>query len=172
MVELIVAMSVFSVAITLATGVFARALRTQRTLNHLMSVNSNASLVIEQLAREIRTGYNFSVSYDEGAECENILTFYRSRDNVKVSYKWNIEKNTIDFQKDFQEDGGVFSTLTASNILIKKFCFVRIPPQASDDPWRIMMHMAIGSTDPRISANPLNIQTTISSRILPSDIEP
>lgn len=168
MVELIVAMSVFSVAITLATGVFARALRAQRALNHLMSVNSNASLVIEQLAREIRTGYNFSVSHDESMECENILTFNRSRDNILVSYKWNIEKNTIEFKK---ADEGDFSALTASDILIKKFCFIKIQPE-TQDPWRIMMHMVIGSTDPRLSANQLNIQTTISSRILPNDIEP
>ncbi len=167
MVELIVAMSVFSVAITMASGVFVRALRTQRMLNNLMSVNSNASLVIEQLAREIRTGHTFEVSSDGGADCDNILTFNRSADNTLVSYKWNTEKNSIDFKKEGETD---FSALTASNILVKKFCFVKIQAETKD-PWRIMMHMAIGSTNPQLKNNFLNIQTTISSRVLPSDIQ-
>ncbi|MEK7086756.1 MAG: type II secretion system protein [Patescibacteria group bacterium] len=163
MVELIVAMSVFSIAISLATGAFARAIKTQRILNNLMSVNSNASLTVEQMAREIRTGYNFGVSQDAGAECGNILTFVRSRDGATVSYKWNEERKSI----DFQEGDGNFLPLTATNVFVQNLCFLK----TESDPWRITFYLTLGSTDPRLRENILNFQTTISSRILPQVIQ-
>ena len=164
MVELIVAMSVFSIAISLATGAFARALRTQRMLNHLMAVNSNASLAIEQMAREIRTGYDFTFSFNPGSDCNDILSFTRSRDSIPVSYKWNPEKKSLDF-KEGERD---FFPLTASNVLVKKFCL----EETGTNPWRVTLYFTIGSINPQLAENVLNLQTTLSSRILPSDIAP
>ena len=54
LVELLVAIGVFSILISVAVGTFARALRTQRQTAALIAANSNASLVLEQMAREIR----------------------------------------------------------------------------------------------------------------------
>jgi len=68
LVELIVAMSIFLIAIVIIVGAFIRSLRTQRIVNHLMAVNSNTSLVIEQMAREIRTGYEFKLN-PAGSAC-------------------------------------------------------------------------------------------------------
>lgn len=164
MVELIVAMSIFSIAISLATGVFARALRTQRMLNHLMAVNSNASLVVEQMAREIRTGYDFTLSHNDSSDCDDILSFTRSRDGIPVSYKWNPERKSL----DFKEGERIFFPLTASNVLVKRFCFL----ETETNPSRITLYFTIGSVNPQLADNVLNLETTISSRILPSDITP
>jgi prepilin-type N-terminal cleavage/methylation domain-containing protein len=59
LIELLVAMSLFVVFIAIASGGFIRALRTQRAIVALMAVNDNTSLVLEQMSREMRTGYGF-----------------------------------------------------------------------------------------------------------------
>lgn len=160
MVELIVAISVFSVAISLVTGAFVRTLKTQRILNHLMAVNSNASLVIEQMMREIRTGYNFSVV----PNCDELI-FTRSRDNRLVSYKWNAQNFSIEI-----DNGAGFKPLTASNVAVRSLCFTLVGGVA--DPPRITMTLKVGSTEQQIAENVLNLQTTVSGRILQMDLAP
>src|SRR3989338_8148216 len=58
-IELLVAVGLFSVVVAIAVGGFARALRTQRQTQLLLAANSNASEVLESIAREIRTGVAF-----------------------------------------------------------------------------------------------------------------
>jgi len=76
LVELLVAMSVFIIVLTLAVAVFVNALRSQRFLTKLMAVNNNAGLVLEQMAREMRTGYKFIGS----ASCSPSISFSNSQD--------------------------------------------------------------------------------------------
>ncbi|MBS3903257.1 MAG: type II secretion system protein [Anaplasmataceae bacterium] len=59
LVESLVAVGIFATVISLAAGGFVQALRTQRQLEGVISANSNASLAIEQMSREIRTGRAF-----------------------------------------------------------------------------------------------------------------
>ena len=59
LVELIIAFSIFSILIAVAAGSFVRSLRMQRTALDLMAVNDNMALTLEQMMREMRTGYNF-----------------------------------------------------------------------------------------------------------------
>ena len=56
LIESMVAVAIFSVVVSLAAGGFVQALQTQRRLEGLIAANSNAGLVMEQMAREIRTG--------------------------------------------------------------------------------------------------------------------
>ncbi len=59
LVELLVAIGLFAVIATIASGGFISALRTQRRVASLISAESNVTLVLEQMAREERTGYLF-----------------------------------------------------------------------------------------------------------------
>src|SRR4051812_39727119 len=86
LVELLVAITLFSIAISIAIGGFVRALRTQRELISLIAANSNASLAIEQMAREIRTGTSFDyVGCGEAAKICDGLTFKNANDEI-VTY--------------------------------------------------------------------------------------
>ena len=60
LVEMLVAIALFSVVVSIAVGGFTRALRTQRQVIALIAANSNMSLALEQMAREMRTSINFS----------------------------------------------------------------------------------------------------------------
>jgi prepilin-type N-terminal cleavage/methylation domain-containing protein len=59
LVELLVAIALFSIVVVIASSGFVSALRTQRQVASLISTQSNMTLVLEQMAREVRTGYLF-----------------------------------------------------------------------------------------------------------------
>lgn len=169
LVELMVAVSVFSVAVTLSTGAFVRAIKTQRILTHLMSVNSNSSLVIEQLAREMRTGYNFSLTKINSADCNDSITFNRSTDGILTTYRWSgIQSHSIERSEG---ENNPFVPITASNVSVNRLCFIEDQVLPSD-PWRITIDATLGSTDPQVAQNVFNLQTTVSARLLPSEIQP
>lgn len=59
LVEFLVAFGIFTFLITIASGSFIRSVRIQRAALQLMAVNDNMGITIEQMMREMRTGYNF-----------------------------------------------------------------------------------------------------------------
>lgn len=64
LVELIVAFGIFAVLLAVASGSFVRSLRIQRVALQLMAVNDNMAITLEQMMREMRTGYNFCTNND------------------------------------------------------------------------------------------------------------
>ncbi|KKU91686.1 MAG: hypothetical protein UY23_C0001G0292 [Candidatus Jorgensenbacteria bacterium GW2011_GWA1_48_11] len=176
-VELIVAMGVFLIAITLAIGVFVQALKTQRIVNYLMSVNSNASIALEGLARELRTGYAFSLSELDPPPPNPCLNPQFDRISFKNSNSklvtYDIENGVLARQEcDSAGCAGAepFMAITASNILVSRLCFTKTQP-TSNDPWRISIFLTVGSPNPDLATNVLNLETTVSSRILPQDVQ-
>lgn len=59
LIEVLIAIGVFSILVVVGVGGFTNALRTQREVAGLIAAQSNASVALEQMAREIRTGYLF-----------------------------------------------------------------------------------------------------------------
>lgn len=59
LVEFVVAFGIFAILITIASASFVRSVRIQRTALQLMSVNDNMGITLEQMMREMRTGYHF-----------------------------------------------------------------------------------------------------------------
>ena len=174
LVELIVAMSVFLIAIVIVVGAFVRSLRTQRIVNHLMAVNSNTSLVVEQMAREIRTSYDFDLNTVAPPTCTGSqfeeLEFTNSKGN-KVFYRK--ESGAIAREECAGEVcTGLSEPLTASNITVDRLCFLSTGNLNNNkDPWRITIFLTVDSSNPQLAGNIINFQTTVSARILPKDLE-
>ena len=103
LIELIVAFGIFVILIAVASGSFVRSLRIQRVSLQLMAVNDNMAITLEQMMREMRTGYNFCTntanlstadpavqaqcaSLDDGeiqfVSAGNVLVRYRLKDNA------------------------------------------------------------------------------------------
>ncbi len=80
-VELIVAMGLFMTIIVVAVGAYIQVIKTQGIVTDVMAANDNASLVMEQMAREIRTGKKFIASNNSE------LTFLNDTKNC-VLYKF------------------------------------------------------------------------------------
>lgn len=155
LIELIVAVGIFGLVISVAFGVFGLALTSQRRIIALKNVEDNTRFATELMAREIRTGGNFSGGFGS-------LSFVNAK-SESVIYRLNngiIEKSS---------DGGVnFLPVTGPETTIDYLNFY-LAGQSAGDGLQPRVTITIGATS-RInnqSAN-LKIQTTISERFLQS----
>ncbi|MEK7169632.1 MAG: prepilin-type N-terminal cleavage/methylation domain-containing protein [Patescibacteria group bacterium] len=173
LVELIVAIAVFLSVVTVASGIFIRSFRTQRLVTDMMAIQSNSSLALEQIMREIRLGYDFEIcnlgtcSPDPAGGFGDSLKFTRIRGATPVSviYEWD--------QTNFgvkRTEGTSFSLLTASGVKVNKLSFYLFPRTDILAPWRISLFMNVGSRTESAPENTVNLETTVSARILPSEI--
>ncbi len=159
-IELLVAMTLFLVLMGIVTGGFIRSLRTQRAIVALMEVNDNVSLSLEQMAREIRTGYNFSKVSDSELQFTNaygIPVFYRL-------YQGTIERGTE--EQPLQK---IYKKITADTVMIKNFHIELLGNNPGDGyPPRITISLSATSANPGIQKMNIftSIQTTISARVL------
>lgn len=158
-VELLVAMSIFMIVIVLVVGIFIQGLRSQRILNHLMAINDNTALVIEQAAREMRTGYGFS------QQAPNSMDFINFR-GQPTSYSFNLETGSI------SRNNVVLTTpealITDAGFILSQNDSDADPDNNICNPWRVSIFMSVHSIDPEIQ-QVSRIQTTVTSRVLPID---
>lgn len=155
MIELVVAVSIFSLVVVMVVGIFVLAIATQRHITALRNVDDNIRFTIELMAREIKTGKNFGSS-------ASLISFINAR-GESVIYRLNanaIEKST---------DGGTnYSNVTSPEVTINYLNFY-LMGQAVGDGLEPRITITIGATSQvgNRSAN-LKVQTTISQRSLQS----
>lgn len=185
-IELIVAMTVFVVLMSIAAGGFVHLLKNQRIVAALMTANDSASLTLEQMAREIRTGYNFCLT-ESGK-----LQFVSAIRNEVVRYRLNndaIEKGVSDMSGgdtstclDSDDDSwfvNKYKKLTADNVKIRDFKIKACGKNISADflldncgnggnnyPPRITVSLSVTSAERDVEKLGIYvpIQTTVSAR--------
>lgn len=92
LIELLVAMAVFLILVSISTAIFIETLRAQRQITDITANNESASEALEQMARDIRTGYQFTL-YDSqwnplsDGEDAQALIFTSVQENNTVGYK-------------------------------------------------------------------------------------
>lgn len=153
--EMIVAVGIFLILISIAAGSFIRILRTQRETMALLATNSNASLAMEQISREVRTGGAFLVSGDE-------LHFTNSK-NEAVIYRVNRDSGKI----QRSTDGVNFNDITADNVKVFNLSFIVFNGGAGDRyPFRVTVIIQASPNLASFTSPVINLQTTISARVL------
>ncbi len=160
LIELLVAMMLFVVLLSIAVGGFIRALRTQRAITALMEANDNVSFIMEQIAREIRTGYNFVQISDSEFQ------FINDRDQT-VLYRYNDGA----IEKGIKSVGGTitYKEVTAGSVKISNFNVVLSGENAGDGfPPRVTLSVTVITDVGKIKNLSTSIQTTVSARILDS----
>lgn len=152
MSELVVAVSLFIIVISISSGTFVQSLRSQRAVVTSTSVNSNITQAMERMAREIRTGYNFS-----GTNSTR-LNFINSA-NQQVDYAVT-ENNSIE---RCTGSGANCAPITADKIVVTGMKFTFSGTQESDNlPPRITISIQVEG----INNSTVNFQTTVSARII------
>ncbi len=147
MAELLVAIGVFAIVVSIAVGGFARALRTHRQAAALMAANNNISFAIEQMAREIRTGFDF-----------NLIGTALSFDNANNEYV------IYDFASNGITRGGASPTtkITDENVIVEYLHFTLM--NVLNYPPRIIINVGVRPNAEGVSAGLIHLQTTVSSR--------
>lgn len=175
--ELLIAIGLFAILVSIAAAGYINALRTDREVSALISAQSNAGLALEEIAREARTGYLFchTLVGNAPANCGVCTTasspvgptwtcpaldFYNA-DSQEVTYATSSGEITRSV------GGGAPDAITADNVDIKSLQFI-LQGQLEGDQWNpritILMQVAPSSTDPALTNDVLNLQTTVSAR--------
>lgn len=165
LIESLVAVGLFGLIISVAVGGFVKALRTQSQVTALLAANGNASLAIEQIAREIRTGYNFKKCASPNLQfgfCED-LEFTNSSGRAVV-YEVDSDNGRGFIAKS--EDGGVPVRVTADNVDVKYMDFYMEGERKGDgEPPRITVSIGVAPGGGSVGEMSITrIQTTISAR--------
>lgn len=171
--ELLVGVSVFIVISTIMTGIFITAVKNQRVIQGVVAVNNNTAIVLEQMAREMRTGYQFDITDDNG-NCGGIIgggdkiTFINGQNNSTTTFSLVINSGgngiiTHQVGNNTPED------LTASTVSVTRFCAYKIQENICD-PERIVLVMEVSPQSMGEGVLPTRLQTTVSSRVLPREI--
>ena len=153
LIELIVALGIFGLVVTMVVSIFVIALVSQRRIISLRNIEDNARFALESMSREVRTGKNFSGSV-------NSLSFTNAK-SESVIYQLNgktIEKSS---------DGGAnYSAVTGPEVTIDYLNFYLLG-QASGDGLEPRVTITVGITS-QIGNQVSNtkIQNTVSERSL------
>lgn len=148
MIELLVSTGLFVVLISIASGAFIQALRTQRIVTNLSISMNDASFVMEQISREVRVGFNFN----GGGSAFN----FTNPKGKSISY--SLVGNGI----KRCESGGC-KIITSPDVKIDNLSFILQGNKPGDLlPPRVTILMSVVS-EKEIK---VHLQTTISSRIL------
>lgn len=163
MVELLIAIGLFLGVVTIGVGGFVRALRSIRENAALVSASGNASLALEQMAREMRTGYDFCVN---GQSCglPTQISFKNAKGDV-VSYESvnGIVERTCEGTCD-EEPGTASMTPEAVTIKDLRFTVFGNEPGDNYQP-RVTISLTVGTKEIGTQNSVTTFQTTVSSRL-------
>jgi type II secretory pathway pseudopilin PulG len=167
MVELLVAIASFIIIVSIVVGGFSGALRSQRQSIALLNANYNSSLVLEQMAREIRTGMNFCIN--QSIACSESQLVFTNAYGQNVVYRLNnfgIEKSIIEESINREIS---FKKITADDVVVDYLKFILNGQTFRDGKQtRITILIGIKSKESSISGSVINLQTTVSPRVLDS----
>jgi hypothetical protein len=167
MIELLVATTVFIIAMTIVTTVFLIALRTQRIVIAIIAANDNTFLALEQIAREVRVGSDFKNI--GGTE----LRFTNVQGN-EVRYRLHpAGGGRGELRRREGTGGGSGTPITAENVDVKDFqVTIRgcLNPGCLNDlrPAQVTLTLQISTVGTNVPSVVTHIQTTTSVRNLDS----
>lgn len=168
LIEVLVALVLFSFVIAIAMGIFFNALRNQRSALALMAANDNAESALEQMAREMRTSNSFTLSsgattftLPSGITGGDSIDFINAR-GISVTYSFNATTGTIERQEAGSPNP---LAITGSNVLVKRLNFILndgTPPGTSLT--RVTIALEVAPAQKNIQSISTNIQMTVSPR--------
>lgn len=149
-IELLVAITIFVVVVSIASGIFIQTLKTQQEIVSLMAANDNVSLTLEQMVREIRTGRQFRTN-SRGDRLE----FINARGEPVV---YELSAKTI------ERDG---QSLTSGNVKVN-YLFFSLRGETPGDglSTRVTINLGVGAVGRSVSGFKTDLQTSVAVRLL------
>jgi len=131
LVELIVAISIFIIVMTISMGSIIGVFDANRKSRALKTVLNNLNQAVESMSKEMRFGKNYhcgsgTITIPQNCPSGDILMSFLSSDDIQITYRLNnqsIEK---------QVGGGVYIAVTAPEIIIDNLTFYTLGADAGD----------------------------------------
>ena len=166
LLELIVAVGVFSMAILIAVSAFLSLQAAEKRTQAFINLQNNLRFALEIMAKEIRTGELYHCGDEGGTEPLDCLSgasalTFKNALGLTVIYK----KLGSSIQKS--SDGGtIFQPLTAKDITINDLTFYVVGSPAGDNLQPRVIITLKASSPVGGDTKELSLQTTISQRKL------
>lgn len=161
LIELMVAVGVFAVAITASSGLFITSLRGQQRTYVVQNLADNARYAMETMVKEMRMGSGFSGATCAGGSC-SFISHMMHRDGKNIRFRRDAGTNKILF-----DDGTSELPITSANIEVTRLDFDLIGGGSATTHERvvIVMQARVAGNSPYASAD-ITLQTTVSPRAL------
>lgn len=152
LIEMIVAVGVFAVAITISLATYLNITDIQKKAGAIRAINDNLNFSLEIMMRDIRGSYN----YQSDGTSLSITNFAGHTITYNLSTNKRLQRSV---------DGGTPIPLTAPEVTITKLQFV-IKGQDGGDQFQPMATIIINgeSGETEKIKNTFNLQTTVSQR--------
>ncbi len=188
LVELLVSMSIFVVIVAIASGVFIKSIQNENHLITVMGMQGNLNIALEQMAREIRGGYLFNDSSLSSAakDCATDTVSGNPAGYSSVTFIGPSGTTTYALSSSgriARSEGGATTTITSSDVNVSNLCFIVSQANLGDsamygadaagipcNPWRVTIFAEASPNQTSQTIQPFNLQTTVSSRVLPKDM--
>jgi len=159
MIELLVTMTLFLIIIGAVSAIFIQSMKTQRLTLALIAVNDDASLALEQMTREIRTGFNFCPVGGADSCSPSKLVFENSAGEDII---YDLKNGAL-----VKSVNGILKPITSGDVKISRLAFI-VSGQAASDNERpfVTIAMTVGSRNPALEKAGIStsLQTSVSSR--------
>ncbi len=178
LVELIVAMSLFSIIVVVISGIFMQTVKFQKIVANRAAAIDNLGLAMEEMARGVRTGVLFDQLNLDGSLVERVLLTFTDYRGQAITYSLGLENNRNRVMKKVisndpndpnQENYGPLP-ITSSNIEITDLKFILHGKNKASggqgDPNNIPPRITISMTAKGIYSEPFTLQTTVGARLI------
>jgi prepilin-type N-terminal cleavage/methylation domain-containing protein len=168
LVELLVATSIFAFIMTGVSSLFISALNLERQAAGIQKINENAQYVIELISREMRVS-TIDTSKMGDTNCNPLddtstKLFINHPVNGSVGYS---------YQKDVNGYGGIYRNgqrITTTDVDFKTFAFCVSGSGTDGQQTRLTMPMTIQAVGANSAKVTIQLQTTVVSRDLTTDL--
>lgn len=181
-IETMIAVSIFLIVVMIGMGALLNANSLHHRSQNMRSIMDNLSFIMEDISRNLRTGYNYhcgdSFSIETPLSCASgdIIYFEKSdgdaEDNTdQYGYKIDLAQNATDYAIYRTTDGGgTWILLTSEEIKIdatnSSFIISGAEPVVSDAQQPFATIRLIGNILYKTDSTPFSLQTSVSQRLL------
>lgn len=170
-IEMLVSLTIFSIVTTIALGAFVIVLKGQRNALATQAVQDNASVLIESMAREIRTGTDFSVAGGSGSLPIDPPGSSTGIELIFINAKGeDIRYRLIGTSLERSNNGGVsFQQISSNQVDITNFRFIVQGAAAGGDGMQPMITIIMGFQNNGVRPEEqvsIDISTSITQRKL------
>lgn len=155
LMEMLVALMLFSVVVSISTDLFFTFQRTSRKTEGLEGVVASGRLMMEQISREVRQG---TIDYDWYAQqsinltaspTQEVLTL-RNREGSQIQFEFEADQGTLTMRRSGSEE-----SLNSPGIVLRDAHFLIIPTR---DPFQFISDQS----DARVGQFGTNIQPRVT----------
>ena len=164
LVEMIVAVSIFTVVMFVSVGALLAIADANRKANALRTVMDNLNFAMESMSRSIRTGKDYACGPSANCPQGGPSIAFTDQNNVRVVYDYNAANKSITVQKD----GGIPQAITSPEVQIDSLTFyvTGVGPDGKQPKVTVSVSGTAGLQE-KIKTG-FSIQTTISQRLVES----